>query len=251
MKGWFLTAVFAGLVGCVAGKQAERPQAKGPTLVAKKSPAPAEEKNSGDAVVAALPTSVSCGASSECLPPDAFARSTCAGRFPGLALKMFEKDSPWRRLYFKGQRTVAVNTRGGATGDPFEPGEEVLLIRRHGGGPDGMTVSGSEVDVLRWDGTCATLPGEYLAERSPSSVHEATISWRYLDEITSEALLGVQTVQAKRSEQRNLCKGSPASKPTPPCAQASLSLSRTIIRALREGLQLPEPALLPEWNIQE
>lgn len=247
MRWWILGTVWAAGYGCAKGAPpAEEAQTEGKPEAVAEPP----EKESAGSVVPAMPTSLTCTEGAECLPEDAFARATCADRFPGLALKMFEQGSPWKRMYVTGERLAPVNTRGGATSDPLEPGEEVLLLRRHSSGEE-MTVSGSDVDILRWDGTCATLPVEHLTEKSETSVKNAIISWRYLDDEIAQALLADDNVKARYEAQRTPCKSSSGAKRSDDCQALTLALGAAIVKAVRGGLKLPEPGRLPEWNIQE
>ncbi len=222
------------------------------------APEPDREKSlppanveSRDAIVPAMPTHFSCELDSECLPPPAFAKATCKGRFPGLALNMFQKSTPWKRLYLGQQRLEPVNPHGGSVTEVLQPHEELLLLRRHGSRSGGMTVSGSDVDLLRWDGSCVTIPEEMLSEESGVVGASAAITWRYLDDTTIEALLSADEVKLLHAQQRESCRNSSVSRPDVRCEKSMAALSDRIVAVVRGGMTLPEPAELPAWNIQE
>ena len=116
-----------------------------------------------------------------------------------------------------------------------------------------MVVSGaSDVDVLRWDGTCATVREESLSPHMMPTVKNATVTWRYLDEATQKGLLEAKYVKVRYDQQRQDCRRSSASNPTPPCAKATEKLNDAITVAVRGGLvSLTAPDQLPKWKPAE
>src|SRR5262245_26648168 len=54
------------------------------------------------------------GSGDVCTPDMGFVKKLCAGNYPGVALFMFAKDSPWTRGYLT-RKTEAWNAAGGAS----------------------------------------------------------------------------------------------------------------------------------------
>ena len=70
---------------------------------------------------------------------------------PEVAIKLFSKGMPWQKLYVKAEYLEPVNAYGGHQSEKWmQFGEEVLVIKKHGGGKDGVQVSGpKDLDILR------------------------------------------------------------------------------------------------------
>jgi hypothetical protein len=195
------------------------------------------------AVVSVLPTT--CANRKECIPPEEFARAACHGRYPSMAIAMFEKHTPWQRLYLKAVTLEAVNAYGDrSTTAPMVFGEEVIVLRgvspMHSGK---LQVSSSDIDVLRWDGTCTTVARElFSATPMPNMVQP--IEWRYLEDSFQEALLKSKYVAITHERQHSACNGSAdATK----CRKATERLNEAIGVAVRGGIVLPTPEKLPKW----
>jgi hypothetical protein len=200
--------------------------------------------------VTAVPTQ--CDATAEhCVPPAAFAEQVCLGRFPSLALAMFEKASPWERLYVKAVSLEPVNAYGGPRSDaPLEFGEQVLLLkhgRRQKLGE--IQVSGpTDVDILRLDGTCATVREEMLVSYIPGELRGAAIVWRYLDAEFRDALLTNPEVSVAHGRHKKSCRGSSVNGPEAKCGAATDKLGQAVLLALHNGIELPEPVKRPRWS---
>jgi hypothetical protein len=201
-----------------------------------------------------LPTECTKGVE-PCATPSKFVEQACRGKYPDLALAMFSKGTPWRRGYIKVETLEPVNMYDGERGDQWLSfGEEVLILRTRGpGGRAGVQVSGpTDVDILRWDGTCATIRQEMLAQwPTNTSVITPRISWKYLDEPIQEALLADQWVRNTSAKERPACRGSTMKSPDAVCDKASRKLTDAITVALRGGLVLPTPEKLPAWREPE
>jgi hypothetical protein len=198
-----------------------------------------------------LPTACEPG-TEPCSAPQKFVEKVCHGKYPDLALVMFSKGTPWKRGYVKVQTLEPVNIYEGERSEKWlEFGEEVLVLRTRGpGSHGGVQVSGpTDVDVLRWDGTCATVRQEMLAQYpTNTTILTARIVWKYLDTPTQDALLGNQLVEHASEKERPLCHGSTMKHPDAPCDKASQKLTDAIVVAIRSGLTLPTPAKLPAWQ---
>jgi len=183
-----------------------------------------------------------------CLPPRDFVRRLCQGAFTGAAFHLLEKSSPYSRGYVRSRKVKAVNTLGGPASDTeLTFGEEVLILTRTGEAKPGqMEISGmGGYDVLRWDGTCATLADGELSQRPPIAPRHAPLDWRYIDTNIQEALLLDEGIRGARQAQRKHCHGVSLGTRTAKCVQADDQLNDRIVLAVRSGLSLPPPDALP------
>lgn len=187
------------------------------------------------------------------MPPVEFARAMCEGRFEALALTMFEKKSPWQRLYLKAEYAEAVNAHDKrVTAEPLVFGEEVIVLR-DGSEPaaGGLRVGTSDIDVLRWDGTCATVAREMFVTTMMPNVEAPPISWRHLGGNLRGALLKSKYVKMSYEREKQVCQGESAKDPSPPCAKAREMLQDSITVAVRGGISLPAVDDLPVWATEE
>lgn len=198
-------------------------------------------------LISALPKS--CAVQKDCVPPKEFASAACRGNYPSMALAMFGKHTPWQRLYLNAETLEAVNAHGvRASTAPMVYGEEVIVLRGIALPKAGkLQISSADIDVLRWDGTCATVSRELFATTRMPYVVEATIRWRYLEDAFQEALLSSKHVKIAYQKHRSHCKGSRESAMDAPCQRATEKLTQAIGVAVRGGLALPTPTKLPTW----
>lgn len=214
--------------------------------------APAEPMAAAPEAETAPPIPTACvGEKDDCLPPAPFAEAVCHGRYPDLALYLFAKSSPWKRAYLKMQTLEPINMYDGPRSDRWlEFGEEVLVLKRHGGGGSGgVQVSGPvDLDILRLDGTCATVRQEFVAPYMTGAVQVARVVWKYVDPGIQEALLADKGVARASEKERPACKGSTMKSPAAACDKAQKNLSDAIGIALRLGAAVPAPAKVPRWQ---
>jgi hypothetical protein len=185
------------------------------------------------------------------VPPFAFTQELCKNKYADLALILFAKRMPWQRQYVKAEWVEPVNVYGGVPSEAWMHfGEEVLLLHKHvPGDRAGVRVSGpSDVDILRWDGTCATIRQEMLVTGSPGQWDSPRIVWKYLDSATTEALLADAQIKKASDKERKLCKGSSVTHPEEPCDKAMKELTAAIMMAVKGGLAVPEPEHRPHWS---
>ncbi len=183
-----------------------------------------------------------------CLPPRAFVKQLCLDAYTGAAFRLLEQGSPYSRGYVRSREIKAVNTLGGPSSDvSLRFGEEVVILTRTGGpGPHQMQVSGmGGYDVLRWDGTCATLSDGELARRAPVPPRYAPFSWKYIDENIQKALLADEAVATARRNHRKHCHGVSLGRISAACADAEAKLSDSVVAAVRGGISLPLPDRMP------
>lgn len=165
---------------------------------------------------------------------------------------MFSKGTPWQRGYVKAEKVEPVNMYEGERNEQWlEFGEEVLIIGKHGNsGSASIQVSGpTDVDILRWDGTCATVRQEMLRPYpTNTTVSAARIVWKHLDDGMQEALLQNQLVARASARERPACRGSTMKSPGAECEKAARRLTDAITVAVRGGHALPLPEKLPDWR---
>ncbi len=258
----------AGLVACGSQPAARTPEAPKPAT-ATASPKAEHPAASAAPVAPTSPEAGLAGPATEgltrdvpggcepgapsCTPPRAFAEKVCSSKYPELALFLFSRGTPWQRLYVKAERVEPVNTYDGERSDRWLGfGEEVLVLREHTpSASQKVVVSGpSDVDVLRWDGTCATIRKEMLVSYVPAPMDSVRIIWRYLDADVRDALLHDElVVRAEDAEQKN-CKGSSVKHPSETCEKAMKRLTDVIVLALKrdKGVVLAAPEARPAWR---
>jgi hypothetical protein len=134
----------------------------------------------------------------------------------------------------------AANLRGGPVGDAnLTFAEEVLILAQHGGSEE-MQVSGvGGFDVLRWDGTCATLSHDELVMQVPARPRHAQFAWKYIDDSIQEVLLKNEAIRSARAVERKRCRGMSSSDSSASCREAAERLNEHIVIAVRTGMDLP------------
>ncbi len=179
-----------------------------------------------------------------CVPPQDFVERLCADRYVSVAPYLFQKHTPFGRLHAKSRSIELKNGFHGPTGaQPVAFGEEVLLLRVTSVPADSPKKPAEEIeDVLRWDGTCATVAKHDLVAYLPGMPQAAPVEFANLD-TTMRAALVRDAKLNKLSQARSLaCHDEGASDA---CTQADKSLSDAIVAAVRQGLRLPMPRHRP------
>jgi hypothetical protein len=226
------------------------PAGAAPPIVAKSTePAAAPSATlSGATTTRELPSS--CQDSAACFPPAAFTDAVCRRRFPDLPLYLFAKRMPWQHLYVKAEWVEPVNAHGGEQSEAWmQFGEEVVVLRkRSAGSGKGVQMSGpTDLDVLRWDGTCATIRAEMLVNYVPAPMQSPRIVWKYLGGDVQQALLQSGPIARARDTEKKACRDSSVSHPTPACEKAMRQLTDAIVLAVHQDVELPATGRLPEW----
>src|SRR5688500_13254992 len=272
--GSFLVRVGAAsacLVGCggpvvpMAAQPVSRPEvaaspkpAPAPiTVAAPAAPeparAPVENVASASAEDEALSREVpvACSGRDGCFPDPGFTERLCRGKFPSVSLAMFAKTAPWKHLFVQAVSVDPVNVHGGPRSESIMSfGEGVVVLRRRGpGSGKGVQISGpTDLDVPRWDGTCATIREELFLTYNQGVVTAPHTVWKYLDDSIQEGLRRNAAVDHAHAVERNSCRDSPPTKRTPECDKAMKKLTDTIVIAVRSGLAVPAPETTPEWR---
>lgn len=215
----------------------------------KTADAPEGEKSAGKpaAEPAGLPDK--CETKNDlCLPPPGFVKRLCGGFHPDIALILFGKGTPFSRGYLAAN-VEAWNASGGASSnDKLAFDEEVIVLLKRKADTGGMQVSGSEggsFDVLRWDGTCATLSGAELTFKSPPAARTAKVVFKDLGTETQDALLANEKIAKLNADRRKECQGVTMGTVSAKCAKLVDQLSETIVQYVRDGGTVPKPSKLP------
>jgi hypothetical protein len=229
----------------VSVRATEQPSAGPATPPEGQGNAAAESTETSEAAYAGLPTE--CHAQGNlCLPAPQFVDRLCRAAHVSTAIRLFAKSSPITRGYVRMREVNPVNLRGGPVSDTsLTFAEEVLILAQHGSEGE-IQVSGmGGYDVLRWDGTCATLSTDELVMRVPAPPRHAPFAWNYIDGGIQEALLQNEAIRSARATQRQRCRGMSSSQSSASCREAANRLNERIVVAVRTGMELPSPEYTP------
>jgi hypothetical protein len=213
------------------------------------TPEPASTAPAAPEVVTTREVPSACADKAGCSMPSAFVEAVCKRKFPNLPLFLFAARMPWKHLYVKAEWVEPVNPHGGEQSEAWMAfGEEVVMLRKRAPATKGVQVSGpSDVDVLRWDGTCATIREEMFVSYVPAPMPGPRIIWKYLDADLQEALLKNSVVARSREAERKSCRDSSPTHPTPSCDKAMRQLTDAIVLAVHQNVELPNSGTLPNW----
>lgn len=239
----------AALIPFVAACNSTPPPAAAPAPTAEASAAPtaapvAEE----DQAFGKIPTECAEPKGKLCLPPAKFVKRLCGGFYPDVALTMLGKGTPWTRAYLRVKSVEAWNASGGmSSAEKIVFEEELLILAHRAANTGGIQVSGAggSYDVLRWDGTCASLQEEEVALRGSSTPKFAKIPWKNLDEKVRDALTADDKIGKVYAERRKECKGATMGDVSAKCQKADDMLSKVVVDYVRNGGNIPAPAKLP------
>lgn len=185
-----------------------------------------------------------------CVPDPKWVKKLCADVYPGVALYLFQKSSPFTRGYISANKVKAVNASGGVTSGEewlmFD--EEVVFLYKRASDLGGMQVSGAGggYDALRLDGSCVTLGSDEVREHVPPSPGHVSVPWQTIGDDMQHALRSLPTVKGPYMERRKECKGAFSGSVTDKCIKRDKELNAAIIKALASGeSNLPEPEQRP------
>ncbi|MCC6554377.1 MAG: hypothetical protein IT372_15455 [Polyangiaceae bacterium] len=241
-----LSAACGGAAPAAPGPAAPPPAADKPADRDQTADKPAETPE--EAASRRIPTACAEGGDGKvCLPPRLFVKRLCEGIHPDIALALLARGTPFTRGYLT-RDVEAWNASGGASSsDKLRLDEEVLVLFHRVPDTGGMVVSGSGggYDVLRWDGSCASLMSEELRLRAPAKPKHAVIPWKSLDEKTRAALEADEKVGKAVTDRRKECRGATMGEVSKKCEKADRAMSATIVEYVRAGGSLPAPPPLP------
>ncbi len=220
----------------------------GPAAAPSAQATPTKEEEPAAPAAAAKVPEACAGDGGGCVMPRAFVQRLCAKTYPELALFFFQKGSAWRRAYVAVKEIAPFNGMGGPSAEEkltFD--EELLVLSEKKADTGGMQVSGAGAtfDVLRWDGTCATISAEEVRLQAPPKPKHATIPWRILEDATQEALKKSEPLAAVVSERKKECKGATMGEVSAKCEKADRKLNELVVDAVRGGTTIPMPGKVP------
>ena len=182
-----------------------------------------------------------------CSPSPRFVKRLCGGYNPDVALMFFRKGTPFTRGYLKGD-TNAWNASGGSSSaDKLVFDEEVIVLLARESNAGGIEVSGATggFDVLRWDGSCATLSGEEMTFTTPPKAKNAKITFKDLGDLSQQALLKDDKIAKINADRRKECKGVSMGEVSAKCVKLVDQLSDAVADYVRNGGDIPPPSKLP------
>lgn len=246
--------LFAGVIASISGAacsgsstEATTPESEttaeptGTSTEAATSSAPKEKEDKLPAVV------TTCEKNGDiCVPPLAFVKKLCANVNPDLALVYFRKGSPFSRGWLT-RNTEVFNAFGGSSSqDKLFFDEEVIVVNVRAANTTGIQVSGASggYDVIRWDGSCASLPGEELTFKAPPKSKNAKLEWKTYSDDSQNALLNDANIAKINKQRRDECKGVTIGDVSKACVKAVDQLSEAIVAFVREGGEVPVPKAL-------
>jgi hypothetical protein len=224
------------------------PPAAAPAPTAEASAEPAPPVSDEDKPFGALPSACEDKAGKLCLPPARFVKRLCAKSYPDVALAMLAKGTPWTRGYLRVKSAEAWNASGGvSSGEKIVFDEEFVVLSHRVADTGGMQVSGAGggYDVLRWDGTCASLTDEEVTLNTPPAPKAAKIPWKYLGDEIQKVLQADEKVGKVWSDRRKECKGATIGDVSLKCVKVDELLSQVIVDYVRKGGSMPPPSQLP------
>jgi hypothetical protein len=233
------------LVACGGSPPPAAPTASTAEPVAAATAAPVAEE---DKSLTQLPADCTEKGGKLCLPPAAFVKRLCGGFFPDVALAMLAKGTPWARGYLRVKSAEAWNASGGVSSqDKIMFDEEFVLLTHREANTGGMTVSGAGggYDVLRWDGSCASLQDDEVTLNVSPTPKNAKIPWKSLDDKLHDALLADAKINKVFTERRKECKGATMGDVSLKCVKLDDQLSAVVVDYVRRGGTVPPPAKLP------
>lgn len=189
------------------------------------------------------------GEGQSCTPNPKWVKKLCQDVYPGVALFLFSKSSPFTHGYLS-RKTKAVNASGGPTsGDEWLAfDEEVILLLHREADLGGMQVSGAGggYDAMRLDGSCVTLGSEEVRLEKPPAPKYATVPWRFIGDDMQEALRKNEKINTLYRERRQECKGAFSGEVSKLCVTKDEQLNRAIIDAVTSGsVEVPQPEFRP------
>lgn len=181
-----------------------------------------------------------------CIPPMRFVKKLCQEVHPDLALAFFNKGTPFTRGYMKGGQD-AFNGFGGVSSDVKLVFDEEVIYLSTRENKTGIEVSGAggQVDILRWDGSCATVPAADVTTKLPPKPKAAPIEWKLLSDEVQGALLADADIAKINKERRNECKGQTMGDVSKKCVKLVSDLQTVVVDKVRAGLGgIPAPTKL-------
>ena len=188
-----------------------------------------------DAAMAVPSTCANDPTNQMCMPPRSFVEKACQRPFsPETALVMFQKDTPWTRVYIN--RDLDAWYAGAHSIKSKVALDEEVIVLSHSASHSGIKVGSGGYDVIRWNGDCISVNPEEVSLKLPRKPARASVPWKLLDAKVRDALLADADVAAAESARRKLCKedmlrGTTSVK----CTKATDALSASVADAISKG----------------
>lgn len=224
------------------------PPEAAPAPTAEASAAPAAAPPPEDKPFDKIPTECAETKGKICLPPVRFVKHLCSSFFPDVALIMLAKGTPWTRGYLRVKSVEAWNASGGvSSSDKLVFDEEFIVLSHREANTGGMQVSGAGggYDVLRWDGTCASLMDEEVSLNPSPTPQAAKIPWKSYEDKTRDALLADEKITKVYTDRRKECKGATIGDVSAKCEKLDAQLGKVVVDWVRKGGSVPAPVKLP------
>lgn len=221
--------------------------ARSSSLVAAPAPAPQKTplpRTCPGRDAAAPPLTDAKGKPVACFLDAQFVEKLCAGIFPGTALVLFAKGSPWMRMYMKGPGK-AWSTAPGAEEERMFFREEVLVLQDPARSKNEMSSEGASFYALRWNGSCVKLTEEELTDQPPWQKATPLLRWEWLDDNLQDELRGAEPIEKAVVAMKKECRGARIGSTPPQCQKRQQALSDLIVAHVRSGAELSDPTLVP------
>lgn len=255
MNRSFLAPLCMVVVACggasSTGEPAKAPETPSETpAAATETPQPAaaktEEASGPIGDITEVPKKCADGqADGICAPPREFVRALCDGYpKPDIALVMFNKNSPFSRVYMNRNMEGWYTSGQQSTSAKLVFDEEVIVLNHMKPKTGGMVIGngGTNYDVLRIDGVCSSVEPEAITTRRPPNPKYATIPWQHLEKNVRDALLADPNISKADVTRRKECKGTTSLGVIgPKCAKADDMLSIAIADYVTHGGSSPMP----------
>lgn len=214
-----------------------------PQLGCGETPAPVAPTHSEVREAPDIPTYCASG-DKPCVPAADFVEQLCGGRFASVAPYLFQKSTPFVRQYVNCRNCELKNALKGPISDrPLATSEELLLLRVTKGAAEQSKKLPAEIyDLLRWDGTCVTLPKRDVVAHAHGVAQAAPVEFGELDTTMRAAVLRDKKLSGLHASREAACKQNGEAAD---CSKANQALSDNLVAAIRQGLRLPMPRERP------
>jgi hypothetical protein len=180
-----------------------------------------------------------------CYPEPAFVERLCKSSYPGAALVMFSKGSPWVRAYLKGPFKAWTTSASAPTEERMFFREEVLVLEGTDGPTEFGTSQGASFYALRWNGSCVKLNEEEVTFTAPWNKLAAPVTWKWLDNAQQDALRADTKIEKALSAMKKQCRGMRMGRKSVGCENSETRVTEAIAAYVRKGAELPDPSHQP------